>query len=257
MLNATPLNDYLALERLREQELEEARIIQGAMLPAQPLHRDNVIVSHEFQPVTEVGGDYLDYFSLSDNTVGLYVGDVSGKGLPAALYAALAVGTLRGVHKTGQLPGQVLSLLNERLLLRGISGRHTAIQYAVFYPQTEEMRIVSAGMPGPLLLRNEQCQILQISGIPPGFFPGVVYDEFSLQLQPGDSLLFCSDGLTEARSSDDQEFGLERLQETCRLHSSDPPLDLLVHIFSAVQEFTRDCRQWDDMTAAVFHYGSH
>lgn len=131
MVTATPLGDLLAIEKLREQELEEARIIQGAMLPAQPLHVGSVVVSHEFQPVAEVGGDYLDYFALSDGTIGLYLGDVSGKGLPAALYAALAVGTLRGVHKTGMDPCRVLYLLNERLLLRGIPGRHSAIQYAV------------------------------------------------------------------------------------------------------------------------------
>jgi hypothetical protein len=88
MVTATPLSDLLVIEKLREQELEEARIIQGAMLPSQPLHIGKVIISHEFQPVTEVGGDYLDYFALSDGKIGLYVGDVSGKGLPAALYAA-------------------------------------------------------------------------------------------------------------------------------------------------------------------------
>ncbi len=147
MVTATPLNDLLAIEKLREQELEEARIIQGAMLPSHPLHEFGIIVSHEFQPVTAVGGDYLDYFSLSDGTIGLYLGDVSGKGLPAALYAALAIGTLRGIHKTGRRPGRVLSLLNDRLHLRGIPGRHTSIQYVIFYPSTGEM-ILSA-CPAP------------------------------------------------------------------------------------------------------------
>ena len=104
--------DFRSLEKLREQELEEARVIQNVMMPAQPLRLAGVTISHEFQPVTEVGGDYLDYFKLSDDTIGLYVGDVSGKGLPAALYAALAVGTLRGIHKTGMEPERVLSLLN-------------------------------------------------------------------------------------------------------------------------------------------------
>jgi sigma-B regulation protein RsbU (phosphoserine phosphatase) len=96
----------------------------------------------------EVRGDYLDYFALSDGKIGLYVGDVSGKGLPAALYAALAVGTLRGIHKTGMLPSRLLSLLNQRLLLRGIPGRHSAIQYAVFDPATSTIQIASAGMAG-------------------------------------------------------------------------------------------------------------
>jgi len=147
-------------------------------LPSQPLHTPNVIVSHEFQPVTEVGGDYLDYFTLSDDNIGLCIGDVSGKGLPAAL----AVGTLRGVHKTGQCPSRVLSLLNSRLHLRGIPGPHTALQYAVFRPRSGEMRIVSAGLPGRLLLRGDKCRVLQIAGMPPGLFPEATYDEFSIQL---------------------------------------------------------------------------
>jgi sigma-B regulation protein RsbU (phosphoserine phosphatase) len=88
--------------------LEEARTIQGVMLPSQPLRSEGVTISHEFQPAAEVGGDYLDYFPLSDGTIGMYIDDVSGKGLPAAMYAALVVGTLRGIHKTGQHPSRVL-----------------------------------------------------------------------------------------------------------------------------------------------------
>jgi sigma-B regulation protein RsbU (phosphoserine phosphatase) len=242
------------IERLREQELEEARIIQGVMLPAQPLRSEGILISHECQPVTEVGGDYLDYFHLSDGTIGLYVGDVSGKGLPAALYAALAVGTLRGIQKTGMMPSRVVSLLNQRLLLRGIPGRHTAIQYAVFDPATGEMRIVSAGMPGPLLLRGNTCSTLKVAGIPPGLFPQVEYDEYKIQLQAGDSLLFFTDGLTDARSVDDEEFEEARLHKTCLEHSSASPLELLEHIFCEIQKFSTDCRQYDDMTATLFQY---
>ncbi len=123
---APPYETY-SPEKLREQDLEEARLIQGVMLPSQPLRAGRVTISHEFQPAAEVGGDYLDYFPLTDGSIGIYVGDVSGKGLPAALYAALAVGTMRGIHKTGQNPARVLYLLNQRLTLRGIPARHTAI----------------------------------------------------------------------------------------------------------------------------------
>jgi serine phosphatase RsbU (regulator of sigma subunit) len=94
------------IAKLREQDLEEARIIQDVMLPAHPLREGRVTISHALEPMLEVGGDCLDYFLLSDGKIGLYVGDVSGKGLPAALYAALAVGTLRGIHKTGMPPFQ-------------------------------------------------------------------------------------------------------------------------------------------------------
>jgi serine phosphatase RsbU (regulator of sigma subunit) len=99
-LATTPLSEFLTVKRLRGQALEEARVIQGAGRPSQPLHTPNVIVSHEFQPVTEVGGDYLDYFTLSDDNIGLYIGDLSGKGLPAAR----AVGTLRGYTKPASAP---------------------------------------------------------------------------------------------------------------------------------------------------------
>ena len=242
--------DLRSIERLREQELEEARVIQNVMLPAQPLRLFGVTISHEFQPVTEVGGDYLDYFKLSDETIGLYVGDVSGKGLPAAL----AVGTLRGIHKTGMEPERVLSLLNQRLLLRGIPGRHSAIQYALFDPANRRMRIVSAGMPGPLLLRGEDSRLLHIAGLPPGLFSTASYDELSLQLEPGDSLLFFTDGLTDARNVHEQEFGVEGIQEVLHRHVGESPLDLLRHLFSAIQDFTTNCKQWDAMTAAYFHF---
>jgi sigma-B regulation protein RsbU (phosphoserine phosphatase) len=84
----------------------------------------------------------------------------------------------------------------------------------------------------------------------------VIYDELSVQLEPGDSLLFCTDGVTEARNADDEEFGTDRLQELCRTCSANTPLVLLEHLFASLEEFTGVCRQWDDMTATVFHYAA-
>jgi phosphoserine phosphatase RsbU/P len=161
------------------------------------------------------------------------------------------VGTLRGVHKTGQT---VLHTLNERLCLRGIPRRHSA-QYALFHPESAEMLIASAGMPGPVLIRDGRCESLVLPGMPPGLFPNTTYDDFTVKLQRGDSLLFCTDGVIDARNRQDQEFGLEGLPEVCSHHPA-TPLGLLEQVFAAVQDFTKDCRQWDDMTAAVFHYPS-
>ncbi len=254
MAIAAPPLELHAIYQLREQEMEEARIIQGVMQPSQPLRVARVTISHEFQPAAAVGGDYLDYFSMSDGTIGLYVGDVSGKGLPAALFAALAVGTLRGIEKTGKHPSRVLYLLNQRLFLRGIPGRHTAIQYATFDPATAEMNIVSAGMPGPLLLRGTELHVLQLSGIPPGLFPDVTYDVLKIQLVPGDSILFFTDGLTDARNVHEEDFDLEGVKRICQKHAGGCPIELLGHIFRAIEIFSADCYQFDDMTAAVFHY---
>ena len=115
-----------------------------------------------------MGGDFLDFFTLTDGVIGIYLGDVTGKGLPAALYAALAVGTLRGVHKTGTPPPTVLSTVNRRVMLRGVSPRYAAVQYGCFDPR--------AGMAGPLILSARGCHELELRGIPPGMFPETDYE---------------------------------------------------------------------------------
>jgi hypothetical protein len=184
-----PSLDLHAIEKLRQEELEEARAIQAEMLPTESLCVGPVTISHEFQPLAAVGGDFLDYFQLMDGTVGLYLCDVSGKGLPAALYAALSVGTLRGVHKTGTSPSDALATFNRRLLIRGMPRRHAAIQYAVFDSRSRDLRIASAGMPGPFHLCSDGCRALELSGIPPGLFPDTSYETLTVRLSPGDSML--------------------------------------------------------------------
>jgi phosphoserine phosphatase RsbU/P len=254
-MNATaPPLELHGIEKLREEELEEARAIQSVMLPAESLRAGAVMISHEFQPIAAVGGDFLDYFQLTDESVGLYLGDVSGKGLPAALYAALAVGTLRGVHKTGTSPHDVLATLNRRLMIRGMPRRHTAIQYAVFDPSSHELQISSAGMPGPFHLCAKGCHTLELTGIPPGLFAATSYETLTLRLQPGESVLFCTDGITDAFARDGEQFGIERLQELCDAYRPVSPVELLGRIFAAVENFSRGREQHDDMAAAVFQY---
>lgn len=253
MTTIAPLAELHALEKLREQELEEARAIQSMMMPAESLHVGGVTISHEFQPVAAVGGDFLDYFELPNGCIGLYLGDVSGKGLPAALFGALAVGTLRGVHKTYTPAELVLSTLNRRLMIRGMPRRHAAVQYAVFDPHSHEMQISSAGMPRPLHLSAKGCRFLELTGVPPGLLPGVAYDACSLHLAPGDSVLFCTDGITDSMDAQEDMFGTERLLEVCARHYVDAPPQLLQAIFSALEDFSFGHCQHDDMAAAVFH----
>jgi len=182
MNTTAPPFELHALEKLKEEELEEARAIQRVMLPAESPRAGAVMISHEFRPVAAVGGDFLGYFELTDGSVGLYLGDVSGKGLPAALYAALAVGTLRGVHKTGTSPHDVLATLNRRLMIRGMPRRYTAIRYAVFNPHSHELQISSAGMPGPFHLSANGGRNLKLCGIPPGLFAAANYETLTLRL---------------------------------------------------------------------------
>lgn len=254
MNTTAPPLEMQTIEKLREEELEEARSIQSAMLPTEALRAGAVMVSHEFQPIAAVGGDFLDYFQLTDGKIGLYLGDVSGKGLPAALYAALTVGTLRGVHKTGTAPHEVLATLNRRLMIRGMPRRHAAMQYAVFDPHTHELHVASAGMPGPFYLCASGCGSMELSGTPPGLFPTSSYETRTLRLQPGDCVLFCTDGITDAFDRDGEQFGVERLEEICGAQRLASPTELLGNVFAAVENFAHGQAQHDDMAAALFHF---
>jgi phosphoserine phosphatase RsbU/P len=252
MNTLAPSNELQALEKLRDEELEEARALQELMLPSESLCSRGVRICHQFQPVSAVGGDFLDYFELADGSIGLYLGDVSGKGLPAALFGALAVGTIRGVHKTGTPADQVLATMNRRLMVRGAPMRHAAMQYAVFKPTTREMQISSAGMPQPVHLNGQGCRLLELSGIPPGLWPCTNYDAMALRLDPGVSVLFCTDGITDAMNVLEESFGTERLVALCYQHLTASPMQLLQALFCAVETFSRGRGPHDDMAAAVF-----
>lgn len=243
--------DPISVEQIREQEIEEARILQRAMLPTEPLRAHPVEIASQFRPVIEVGGDFLDYFLLADRTVGLYLGDVVGKGLAAAFYAALAVGTLRGINKTGASPAQVLELFNQRLRMRSMPRRYCAVQYAVFDPAARLLRYANAGLPGPLHISRRGCQELRLGGLPSGMFDAAQYEMSSVRLEPGDSVLFLTDGLFEALRGTEEEFGMDRLTELCALSHGEPAEALLGRVFAAVDEYVGGLPQQDDMTAAL------
>lgn len=212
-----------------------------------------VTISHKFKPIAAVGGDFLDYFQLMDGTFGLYLCDVSGKGLPAALYAALSVGTLRGVHKTGIKPSEALATFNRRLLIRGMPRRHAAIQYAVLIRAAEICTSQARACPARFT-SAPMAAALWSSGIPAGLFADTCYETLTVRLGPGDSVLFCTDGITDAFDREEEQFGVERLQELCGDQRQLSPAELLGKIFSAVEEFSCGREQHDDMAAALFLY---
>jgi phosphoserine phosphatase RsbU/P len=243
--------DLSSLLHLRESELEEARNLQLSLLPNAPLQFANAEFSSRFQAAAAVGGDFLDYFHLGDTRIGIYVGDVVGKGLSAAMYAALTVGTLRGIHKTGCPPMTVLSALNRRLRTRAVSGRYSAVQYAVYDPDSRELLCANAGLPRPIHFAAGKCEELGHGGLPSGLFDDARYDQYSVLLEPGDAVLFLTDGLIEAHDSEREEFGVSRVMELCAAHLSSSAESLLSRLFSAVDEYIGHTPQQDDITAAL------
>lgn len=233
-------------------EREEARQIQLSLLPAGALVTNTAQVAFRFEPYAGVGGDFADFFELPNGHVGIYIGDVVGKGLSAAMYAALVMGMLRGTHKTGTATSAVLHTLNQRLLVRPVAGRYAATVYAVYDPVTRQLAFSNAGLPYPLLASSQVCMQLGQGGLPSGLRGGTAYETHRVQLYPGDSVLFATDGLTELRDSRDNDFSWERLREIWRMSfrkSAEEALDLL---FEQAQRFSNGAHpRHDDMTAVV------
>ena len=199
-----------------------------------------------------MGGDFADFFKLPNGQAGIYVGDVVGKGLSAALYAALVMGLLRGIHKTGTDTGSALTLLNKRMLVRPVAGRYVATLYALFDPPSRKLTFSNAGLPFPLLVSESGCTLLGQGGLPSGLFPGALYDSHSVQLHPGDAVLFATDGLHELRDGQDRDFSWEKLTEIwaqCRCKTAEQSLGLL---FDEARQFAEGgSEQQDDITAVV------
>jgi len=235
-----------------ELEREEARQIQQSLLPTAPLQGASFEIAYRFSPFAEVGGDFADFFHLPNGQVGLYIGDVVGKGLPAAMYAALVTGMLRGIHKTGEDTATALALLNKRLLVRPVTGRYSATLYALFDPVSRKLTWSNAGLPCPLLVSAAGCIPLGEGGLPSGLCPGVSYDLHSVELLPGDAVLFATDGLHELRNRDDQDFSWQKLTQIwqqCRYKSAEDSLDIL---FDEAKQFSEGgSEQHDDITAVV------
>ena len=231
-------------------EQVEACLAQKLLLPREPLLASNFDVSYMARTSRDVGGDFLDYFYLADERLRIYLGDVVGKGLPAAMFAGLAIGTLRSIHKTGETPAAVPETFNKRLRVRPDPSRYCATQYAVLDPLTLELSVANAGIPLPLHLSAIGCSLLGEGGLPSGLFDFAQYDRFTYQLVPGDAVLFTTGGLLEASDSHQEGFGIARLIEVCGEAGCSHPDRLLRAVFTRVKEFANANRQ-DDMTAVV------
>jgi phosphoserine phosphatase RsbU/P len=239
------------LERSGSPELEEARILQQAMIPFEPLCGHSFEVACRFRPAYRVGGDFAEYFLHPDRRLDVYLGDVVGKGLSAALYAALAAGMLRGFNKRGETPVSLLDRLNKRLLFYALPGRFCASQYGMLDPATRMLTVGNAGLPLPLHITSAGCQPIGNGGIPPGMFQDAVYEQHSVRLQPGESVVFYTDGVVDAANKAQTQFGVERLMQVCEQHRELPAMELLRFVFEAATEFAEDTPQYDDMTAIV------
>jgi len=250
-LAVAPPASPASCKRLCDHYRLEARRIQASLLPTASLQDHTIDITFRFIPFSDVSGDLADFFYLPDGRIGLYLGDVVGKGLPAAMYGALVMGTLRGIHKTGVQPAQVLTRLNERLTQRPLSGRFCCMLYALFDPATCKLSIANAGLPLPLFISGKSSQTLGSGGIPPGLFPAACYEQYTVQLSPGDCVLFATDGVHETHDLQGTEIDssqMAEIWETSRRPSADRSMQCF---FRGLKTFSQGSASHDDETAII------
>jgi phosphoserine phosphatase RsbU/P len=222
-------------QRLRS-DLDTAREIQRQLLPTGARNVPGLDLATCYSPARELGGDFYDLLPYGEGRLGFALGDVSGKGTAAALYGSLAIGVLRE-HSSAHIcpPAELLAMLNTRLRAPRLDARFVAMLFAVYDARSRSLAIANAGTPHPLLVRDGVVQDIRIEGIPLGLFPEVKYDELSLELRPGDVVLFASDGVLESENSVQEEFGAVRLSSVL---SSFVPDDSAQHIADSILHAT-------------------
>jgi len=249
MENATLHLAILEKERM-EQELQLGREIQSQLLPQPPVDVVGTQLAALSLPCYEVGGDYYDFLELPDGDIGLAIGDVSGKGVSAALIMSSVQAALRVAAPIEDDLAELVSRLNA-LIYRSAHGR----KYATFFfgrysPSTGLLRYVNAGHNPPFVVANGQMEELSSSGKPIGIFPESTYQEMSTELPPGSTLFLYTDGLNEAADPDDEEFGMARLRELFaqpQTSAAETP----ARILEAITRFERGARAADDKTIVV------
>ncbi|HXE75360.1 MAG TPA: PP2C family protein-serine/threonine phosphatase [Candidatus Xenobia bacterium] len=178
-----------------EHQLRIARIVQEGLLPPPLTSLPDLEVAARFMPSRGVGGDFYDYFPIGAGGLGLYLGDVQGKGLEAAMYALLVSGLMRGLNKTGNKPASVIDMLNRRLCFRNVPGKFCCLGYAVIDRDARQLFFANAGLPFPLLQRGGSSEPVRLTGSPVGLFDPCEFDQVTTPLLPGDRILFYTDGL--------------------------------------------------------------
>jgi serine phosphatase RsbU (regulator of sigma subunit) len=195
-----------------EQELRTAQAIQRTFLPKDTPSLPGWQLIPYYQPAHEVGGDFYDFLLFEDGRIGLVIGDVTDKGIPAALVMTATCTMIRTAAQERESPGEVFARVNDLLYADIPAGLFVTCFYAVLDPTSGRLRFANAGHEPPYRRHNGSASELWATGMPLGMMPGTRYEEYEATLAPGETLLFYSDGLVEAHSASDEMFGFPRLQ---------------------------------------------
>jgi sigma-B regulation protein RsbU (phosphoserine phosphatase) len=256
--NARLYEEVSRNEARLEKELRFAKRVQAALLPTQlPKRLKGVDVAAQFAPARELGGDFHDFLMPESQTLVVALGDVSGKGVPAALYSVFAGELVRGrtfrrrFQPERSSPANVLMSINTILHERQLEEYYCTLCYAVFDMKRRTMTLANSGLPYPIRATTDSANLIEMPGVPLGAFVGVTYDEICFPLDPGDVYVFCSDGVSEAMNEPGVEFTQGRLLEVVRANRGATATLIVQSIVAAVAEHRGGHPPNDDMTVVA------
>lgn len=240
-------------QTLLASQLELARELQKAILPSGFPSIRHSSGAARMIPALEVGGDFYDLFELSDGRLGIVIGDVSGKGVPAAFFMAIARTLIRNVAVTRSDPGQCLAEANNQLCSQNPMLLFVTVVYAIWDPWSLTLEVASAGHESPILIPETGDLIeIPVTRAPAlGVMQGLDYPVTVLSLRAGDSLLVYTDGVTDALNSEGKAFGFDRLILALKEDATHKPESTLDKLLHAVQAYAGEVAQTDDITAVM------
>ena len=203
------------------------------------------------RPTRDVGGDLYDFLDYGDGRTAIVLGDVSGKAAPAALFAALVSGIMRAAAAQQPEPAQMLKLLNDALQERKLESQYVTMLFALWNDQNQTLTVANSGAVQPVFCRSGQSVTVKVEGFPLGLFPDVTYEEFNLATQPGDAIVFVSDGILDAENGKEEMYGEERLAGLLCAHREQPALEIADAILEDVSRFQGTKDRFDDETIIV------
>jgi len=249
--NARLYQQVLRHEQQLERDLSMARQVQLRLLPSTCPEHINADFAARFLPARTIGGDLYDFAEYDSNRSAIILGDVSGKAAPAALFAALVSGIMRAATANKPSPAEMLKLLNEALQERRLDSQYVTMLYAVWNDENRSLQVANAGAVPPVFCRSGEITTVHAEGFPLGMFPEAEYEEFTIATQPGDALVFVSDGITDAENAQEDMYGSDRLAEILCQHRERTGVQIAEAIFADVARFQAGQPRFDDETILV------
>jgi len=247
------LNKITVQKNRIESEMKMATLVQEGFLPGATPFTPGFKFAAKTIPAKFVGGDFFDFMELEQDRLGMVLGDVSGKGVSAALYMAKLMSDFRYVALLDPQPGEVIRQVNKIVTRRSRNGMFATAVYMLLDVKSKKLKVCNAGHHS-MLIRRGDSKILELGkagGIPLGIFESSTYSEEEIQLFPGDVVFLYSDGVVEPVNDEMEQFGMDRLRSMI-VESNGMPKEILKQVENAIQTFTRDAPQFDDMTFLVF-----